>query len=287
MNNEIVFYYVVYTNPPYEKFNPFWINFLISLATVRFFYPKNKVVVITYKDDNPPKIAYELSNKMNYQIIQEDPIYNNLDNLRLNYKMFSRHVNCYNNAIKNKEKIIYLDSDIFLLKPFTNIRWDKIGIYTDNISQVNGGLIYMDSNSEAAERFVNFIDSELKDILDNKYDKMAYIKKAYPNCNENCSIQEETMFRNFVQRDREKFLETFYNFGYQNNGTVSSKKIKNEDSIKDLNNLHLIVDPPEKIPSIISKINSLCCILSSNHHIRHLMPEFEIKENKKIYLKFI
>ncbi len=106
MEEEIVFYYVVYTNGSYKDIHPFWVNFLLSLITLRNCYKKNKVVVITYENDNPPQLIYDLADKIGYEIIQEEPVYNNLDNLQLNYRMFSRHVNCYKNAIKNKEKII-------------------------------------------------------------------------------------------------------------------------------------------------------------------------------------
>jgi hypothetical protein len=287
MNTEIVFYYVIYSNPPYEKNNPFWKNFILSLSTLRFFYPKNKVTLIVYANEKIPPIIQRFSTKMNYEIVEEHPVYDKLDNLRLNYKMFSRHLNCYNNALKNKEKIIYLDSDIFLLKPFTNTRWDRVGIYNDGVSQVNGGLIYMDSDSIAANKFVNFIKSEVKDILENKYDKMNYIKKAYPNCGDHCSIQEETMFRNLIQRDRNQFLEIFYNFGYENNGTVNLNNIKDKNLFSKLNNIHLIVEPPENIIKSISLINCFNDILSSNRYIGEIIPNFVSKNKLNIALKFI
>ena len=287
MQDEIVFYYVVYNNDIYKTNQPFWNNLIISLITLRNCYPENKIVVITYEEKQIPDIIKLLSNKMNFSIVINKPAHFYDDVTKINYRMLSRHVNCYNIASTKNEKIIYIDTDVFIMKPFTNFNWNKVGLLTDSLTQVNGGVVYMNSESEAAKKFVNFIDSELKDILANKYDRMEYIKKVYPLCGEHCGIQEETMLRNFVSRDRNSFMEIFYNIGDKNNATVNYKKITETDILKNLNNIHLMVDPPARLVELVSSIEPFKKIIYDNPYINMFFAGLDKSIIKNNQLKFL
>lgn len=272
MQEEIVFYYVIYTNSPFKGFHKFWGCFLTSIIVLRHFYPNNRIVVITYENDDAPALVYESSKQLNFEIVSQKPIYEKCNQPNMNWKMFSRHINCYLHAKQNKDKGIYLDADVFLLNKFSNFNWDKVGILNADGLGVNGGIIYFDSTKDATEKYAQFIDDEYNDIMNGKYDKISYIKSVYPHCDQRCSIQEETMLRNLRKRDKARFMDIFYNIAVRNNCATGLPKLQQDGLNKRFNNIHLMSASPEAIPSAVYNSKYFKDILKNNYFMRKIMP---------------
>lgn len=275
MQEEIVFYYVVYTNTSSVGFHKFWGCFLASVLTLRHHYPKNRIIVINYKNDPPPNLVVQASKEINFEIVEQEPVYAQCNQQNMNWKMFSRHVNCFNHAKPNNFKAIYLDADVFLLNNFSNFNWDKVGILNSDTSSVNGGIIYFDSTKDSTKKYADFIESEYNDIMNGKHDKISYMKTVYPHCDQRCSIQEETMLRNFRRRNKEKFLEIFYNITIRNNATAGLP-ILNQDNLKNkYNNVHLMTANPQAIPNAVYHSKHFVHILKNNYFMINIIPELK------------
>jgi len=286
--DEITFYYVVYINDSNPGFSIFWKNFIISLTILRETYPNNKVVVITYENATPPRLIYDLASVLNYKLVQEEPVYNHYDHQQFNYMMFSRQINCYNHGKHNKAKIIYLDVDVFVMKKFDNLNWDKFGVLGSNHGSINGGVFYFDTTKPSTEYYVEFIKKEIQYLIENhKKSKTDYIRNVYPHCNDNCSVQEETMLRNFCKRDSKEYFKHIYNIGSQNNGVAGEHKLHDDNHMKQINNIHLVVVAPKRIPSLIYKSKYFNHMLRGKDHIRKLLPELANDEFKKLIIKMI
>ncbi len=286
MEEEIVFYYVVYTNSKSIGFHKFWGCFLTSVLILRHFYPSNRIVVITYENDDPPALVQEAAKDLNFELSSQKPVYAECNQPNMNWKMFSRHVNCYNHAKENKDKGIYLDVDVFLLNKFSNFYWDKVGVLNADGLGVNGGIIYFDSTKDNTKKYVDFIESEYNDIMNNKYNKIDYIKNVYPHCNEKCSIQEETMLRAFRRRAKQSFLDIFYNITLRNNGTCGLNMLANERLISRYNNLHLMTADPNVLPSSIYHSKYFNNILSNNYYMKKIIPGL-IEQQVNLPIKMI
>jgi len=272
MQEEIVFYYAVYTNSNSIGFHKFWGCFLVSVLTLRHYYPNNKIVVITYENDKPPDLILEASKKIKFDLVEQEPVYAKCNQPNMNWKMFSRHINCYNHAKLEKSKAIYIDVDVFLLNQFSNFHWDKVGILNADNLAVNGGIIYFDSTKNSIKKYAEFIDQEYNDIMNGKHNKINYIKNVYPHCNEKCSIQEETMLRNLRRRDKDKFMEMFYNITIRNNGTGGLSFLGQDNLSARFNNLHLMTAPPQAIPENVYHSKHFNHILLNNYFMSKIIP---------------
>lgn len=272
MDEEIVFYYVIYTNTNSVGFHKFWGCFLSSVLVLRHFYQKNKIFVINYKNDPPPELVIKASKEINFEIVEQEPVYAQCNQENMNWKMFSRHINCFNHAKPNNFKAIYLDADVFLLNKFSNFHWDKVGILNSDTESVNGGIIYFDSTKDSTKKYADFIDMEYDDIMNGKYDKISYMKTVYPHCDQRCSIQEETMLRNFRRRNKEKFMEIFFNITVRNNGTSGLPILKNDNLKIKYNNIHLMTAHPQSIPNAVYHSKYFNHILKNNFFMTSIIP---------------
>jgi len=243
MDEDIVFYYAVWSNVSDVK-HTWWINLLFSITTLRSVYKKNKIKVICYT--KVPKEFFDYSSLLCFEIISIKPWYENYNKIRFGTNYLSKLRDCFEIAFK--EKVILLDSDVFTIKKFTNINWEKVGVCGNNHLNVNTGVLIFDTTKKASREYEKMFIKKTDEMLDQTKNLSEYVLQVHP-LHKNMKINEEVVTRH-IFKDKNFTDKFFYNIGSENNGII-----KEEKSIVDPNNIHLVRTPPHKIAKVVMNIN--------------------------------
>jgi hypothetical protein len=226
---------------------------LFSIITLRSVYPKNKIKIICYT--KPPKEIFDYSSLLDYKVIYIEQWYKNYTKKRFNTPLLSKLRDCFEMSFEEKEKVILLDSDAFIIKKFTNINWNKVGVYGTHNHNVNTGVLIFDTTKENTKEYREMFIKEVDDMLDESKVLSEYTLIAYPVDGERRIIQEETVTRNIFYKHKDFTNKVFHNIGVENNGIINIEKMNNCKHVGNLNNIHLAITPPGKIGRIIISID--------------------------------
>ena len=139
------FFYVYFSDERLEQLR----TLILSILTVRRFYPLNEIVVIDYSND---RRLHEFSKLHNFQLVQKSPCYMNKNHIINN--MVSKPMDCILVAESlNMNNIVLLDSDVFLLDEFSTIDFDKFSIFHREKTGYNSGILFFSTKSESLEAF--------------------------------------------------------------------------------------------------------------------------------------
>jgi|LakMenE18May11ns_1017448.scaffolds.fasta_scaffold9766657_1 hypothetical protein len=252
MDENITFYYASWSDKSNIK-DKWWINLLFSIITLRSVYPKNKIKIICYT--KPPKEIFDYSSLLDYKVIYIEQWYKNYTKKRFNTPLLSKLRDCFEMSFEEKEKVILLDSDAFIIKKFTNINWNKVGVYGTHNHNVNTGVLIFDTTKENTKEYREMFIKEVDDMLDESKVLSEYTLIAYPVDGERRIIQEETVTRNIFYKHKDFTNKVFHNIGVENNGIINIEKMNNCKHVGNLNNIHLAITPPGKIGRIIISID--------------------------------
>ena len=252
MDENITFYYASWSDKSNIK-DKWWINLLFSIITLRSVYPKNKIKIICYT--KPPKEIFDYSSLLDYKVIYIEQWYKNYTKKRFNTPLLSKLRDCFEMSFEEKEKVILLDSDAFIIKKFTNINWNKVGVYGTHNHNVNTGVLIFDTTKENTKEYREMFIKEVDDMLDESKVLSEYTLIAYPVDGERRIIQEETVTRNIFYKHKDFTNKVFHNIGVENNGIINIEKMNNCKNVGNLNNIHLAITPPGKIGRIIISID--------------------------------
>ena len=285
MNENITFYYAAWSDRSDIK-DRWWINLLFSIITLRSIYPKNKIKIICYT--KPPKEIFDYSSLLNYKVIYIDQWYKNYTIKRFNTPLLSKLRDCFEISFKEQEKVILLDSDDFIIKKFTNINWNKVGVYGNHHHNVNTGVLMFDTTKENTKEYREMFIKEVDSMLDESKVLSEYTLIAYPVDGERRIIQEETVTRNIFYKYKEFTNKVFHNIGVENNGIINIEKMNNCKHVSNLNNIHLAITPPGQIGKIIisidffkQKIKNFLRKIDAEHIIDNLINnEIDLDINK-------
>jgi hypothetical protein len=252
MDENVVFYYASWSDKSNIK-DKWWINLLFSIITLRSVYPKNKIKIICYT--KPPKEIFDYSSLLDYKVIYIEQWYKNYTKKRFNTPLLSKLRDCFEMSFEEQEKVILLDSDAFIIKKFTNINWNKVGVYGTHNHNVNTGVLIFDTTKENTKEYREMFIKEVDDMLDESKVLSEYTLIAYPVDGERRIIQEETVTRNIFYKHKDFTNKVFHNIGVENNGIINIEKMNNCKNVGNLNNIHLAITPPGKIGRIIISID--------------------------------
>ncbi len=252
MDENVVFYYASWSDKSNIK-DKWWINLLFSIITLRNVYQKNKIKIICYT--KPPKEIFDYSSLLDYKVIYIEQWYKNYTKKRFNTPLLSKLRDCFEMSFEEQEKVILLDSDAFIIKKFTNINWNKVGVYGTHNHNVNTGVLIFDTTKENTKEYREMFIKEVDDMLDESKVLSEYTLIAYPVDGERRIIQEETVTRNIFYKHKDFTNKVFHNIGVENNGIINIEKMNNCKHVGNLNNIHLAITPPGKIGRIIISID--------------------------------
>lgn len=297
-----VFFYFIWGKEYY------WNNLIISLCLLRKKYPDNKIVVVSYTKD-VPKYFLKYSNKIKFNFIVTEcyfekkyknskvmgPTVQDLDNFcDTHRKLSSKVIDCIEIA-QDKEKVILLDTDVFVIKKFNNINWDKIGVYIigkynfnnknpkDYVVHSNTGVMTFQKSSENTNKLKELFIKEIDDLASGAIKQSDYIIKT---CGESwldwrCRGLAESLktttdqIKKLIEKSNiedgfwiqeemitrmliDKYENLFHNITLINNGFIfleGDKRTENPNQITKYNNLHLFNFLNYNIGPLIMHIN--------------------------------
>jgi hypothetical protein len=245
MDENITFYYAVWSNRSNIK-DRWWINLLFSIITLRSVYPKNKIKIICYTE--PPKEFLKFQNSLNYNVKYIKQYYKDYNPKRFNIELLSKLQDCFEMSFSEKEKVILVDSDVFIIKKFTDINWEKVGVYGTHNRNVNTGVVIFDTNKESVKEYRRLFMKEIEIMLDESIDLVKYIDIAYKGIDPTCKMQEENTTRHIFYKYKEIINTIFYDIGIKNNGINCQDRT-------DTNNFHLMHMHLDKIAEFVSNHN--------------------------------
>lgn len=299
--SEIVFFYFIWGDECY------WNNLILSLILLREKYPKNKIKVVSYSEEIPEYfLKYSKIVNFEFVVIQcfFDKKYDSFKSLGpkvedlnnfydTHRKLSSKVIDCLDLSEKN-EKVILLDSDVFLIKKFEKINWNKIGTYIigkynfnpqndpdDYVIHANTGVITFNKSNEETDVFENLFKNEVHKLATGEFKQTDYIVKTCGKAwlDWRCRglaeslgvtkddiknqietdttgfwVQEEMIVRRLI--DEHKHL--FFNITLNNNGFIFLQGDKRTEDFKQIscyNNIHLFNFVNYNISPLIININ--------------------------------
>ena len=249
MNNNLQFFYSAWNNKNSTE-NFWWANILLSIIILRKTYQENIIKIICY--DNPPPDYKKLSSILNFEIIKIIPCFSNLDEKKFNTYLLSRVKDCYE-INKNSDNLTALiDADMFVVKPFTNIQANKVGLFCWNDHYCNNGLTIFNPHHQSTKKYIDTFIQEINSLIPDSSSKEKYIEAVYPVKNAHQRrIQDEIITRTILLKYKNIANECIYNIGSKNNAIIDNIDASN---IQENNNIHLMQFPPNRITKKIMEI---------------------------------
>lgn len=204
---------------------------ILSIMTVRNFYPESKIIVIDYSNDSK---LNDLSKEYQFQVISKTPCYNDKKNILIN--MVSKPMDCILIAESlNLENIVLLDSDIFLLNKFSPINFDKFSIFYRKKTGYNSGILFFSTKSDST-KILKEVYNFVVDRCNEQITFVHYCQEKF-NYTKRNSINEETLIGATLESLpflKEKY---FCNIEIENHGHLDY--FINEPNNK-FNNIHFL-----------------------------------------------
>ena len=301
IDSKIIFFYFIWGEECY------WNNLILSLILLRKKYPQNKIKVVSYTKNIPEYfLKYPAIINFEFNVMEcyfdknykdpkaSGPKVQDLNNFYDTHRrLSSKVIDCLEMTEKN-EKVILLDSDVFVIKRFDNINWDKIGVYIigkynfnpssdldDYVIHANTGVITFAKLNSRADLFESLFKEEVHKLATGNFKQTDYIIKSCGkawlewrcrglaeslNCDkdqiksqiDNDSagfwVQEEMITRRLI----DTYGDLFFNITLNNNGFIflqGDKRTQDFKQLKKYNNIHLFNFLNYNISSLIINID--------------------------------